>query len=145
MWLSSLWNPQYIPITSDSNFEGLSEWGHWRKEEEKATGLSFALFSVANQISWWNSVRASATHQTSVQLKNFVALPNHINSSEWGEAARGGQGWESTDLGREGEEKMIDKDKLWWKLSCKDGDYDEKDYQEQYEWDKGKEHCKEAV
>lgn len=31
----------------------------------------------------------------------------------------------------EEEKKMVDEDKLWWKLSCKDGDYDEKDNQEQ--------------
>lgn len=43
----------------------------------------------------------------------------------------------------DGEKKMLDRYK--YKLSCKDGDYDEKDYREQDGWDKGKERCNKAV
>lgn len=40
---------------------------------------------------------------------------------------------------------MVDKYKLGWQLSCKDGDYDERDYQEEEGEDEGKNNAKKQL
>lgn len=64
--------------------------------EEKATGSSSVLSSaVANQISWWSSVRASAAFPLQTLL-----LCQEIYE-EWGEATRGRRGWDGEETKEE--------------------------------------------